>query len=128
LDLKGIGIQPSDADDTNNTTFNKNYFSGELGLRYYTGASTWGIGGWAGKQYFAVQGEGHDLYNTGSARIWKIQSSYTYSFKFGLSATLFAAMESILETVATTSAPKASSSNPTNTQLTVGGLSLNLGF
>ncbi|MFZ9594557.1 MAG: tetratricopeptide repeat protein [Bdellovibrionia bacterium] len=114
-DYKGTWIRPMNPDDSASLLMNQNYWSSHLNLRLYSGVHLLTLGGWMGKQIFALQSDGHSLNNIKNPRTWNLTTSYSYTHGTNLRISLFLAIESLLEVTGSVSRPLASVSDPTQT-------------
>lgn len=85
-DVTGYYIHVSDSDDIG--IGNSNYYSLEADLRYYYGRYDLKIGGWAGKQIFAVKKGGFVVYNLAEKYKGGVEGEIGYTFKNGLRLSL----------------------------------------
>jgi len=82
LDLTGYYIHVTDSDELG--IGNDNYYSLDGALRYYYGSYDFKIGGWVGKQMFAVKNGGFVVYNLAEKYKGGAYGEIGYTFKNGL--------------------------------------------
>lgn len=97
LTIKGVAMRPATLQMNSDSQLNQNYFFGQLAMSFVFARSTYGIGGWYGRQLFAVDSEGPVVFNVQLERNWGLKGSYNYALGAAVQMGIFASTDAFRE-------------------------------